>query len=223
MELGEMDNKRWWETHLQDEEVTEGRRLVYLDGSMTEEGKVGGGWYGKGWMGCSPQGNSHVGETATVWDGEIAGMAGAVEKFEKGERILLLANSKAAIAAVKKAGRSGKARTRDLTRLMGLIAKRKEEARKGALALGWVKSYIGIHGNEMADKMAKKGAEKGADILQVMEGGIQQKIKGWRKEEKGREAGGRIWKEKGSVLESKTNHNILTTPDQQRGPAIMEA
>ena len=75
----------------------EGRRLVYSDGSMLEDGK---GWYGKGWMGCSPQGYSHVGNTATAWDGEIAGMAGAVEKLERGEKILLLADSRAAISAV---------------------------------------------------------------------------------------------------------------------------
>ena len=36
----------------------------------------------------------------------------------------------------------------------------------------------------MADRMAKKGAEKGAEILQVTEGGIRQKVKSWRKEER---------------------------------------
>ena len=35
-------------------------------------------------------------------------MLGAVENFEKGEQILLLADSKAAISAVKKAGMKGK-------------------------------------------------------------------------------------------------------------------
>ena len=103
---------------------------------MLEDGKVGGGWYGKGWMGCSPQGYSHVGETATVWDGEIAGMAGAVENFEKGERILLLADSRAAISAVKRAGRTGKARTRELAKLMRTIGRRVEEDGEGAVALG---------------------------------------------------------------------------------------
>ena len=66
LELGGTDNKKWWETRLQDEEVMEGRRLVFSDSSMIEDRRVGGGWYGKGWMGCSPQGNSYVGGTATV-------------------------------------------------------------------------------------------------------------------------------------------------------------
>ena len=151
---------------------------------MIEDGRVRGGWYGKAWMGCSPQGNSHVGGTATVWDGEVAGMAEAVKTFERGERILLLADSRAAISAVKKAGRTGKARTRDLAKLLTTIGEREEEDGKGSVTLGWVKAHIGIHGNEMADRMAKKGAEKGAEILQVTEGGIQQKVKSWRKEER---------------------------------------
>ena len=121
---------------------------------------------------------------ATVWDGEIAGMAGAVEKFERGERILLLADSKAAISTVMKAGRTGKARTRDLVKLMRTIAERENEVGKGVVELGWLKSHIGIHGNEMADRMAKEGAGKDADILQVTEGGIRQEIKGWRREER---------------------------------------
>ena len=67
---------------------------------------------------------------------------------------------------------------------MRTIAEREDKVGKGVVALGWVKSHIGIHRNEMADGMAKEGAEKVADILQVMEGGIRQKIKGWRKEER---------------------------------------
>src|SRR5258705_7584119 len=166
-------------------------------------------------MGCSPQGCSHVGVTATVWDGEIMGMAEAVENFEKGERILLLADSKAAISAVKKAGRTGKARTRDLLRLMRTIGEREEENGKGAVALGWVKAHIGIHGNEMADGMAKEGAERGGGSLQVTEGGICQKIKGWRKEErqvvgfgKGK-VGSWNWREATKCSQLRTNKGAL--------------
>ena len=95
--------------------------LAYSDGSMLEDGKVGRGWYGEGWLGSSPRGAARVGNTATVWDGEVAGMLGAVQEFETGEKILLLADSKAAISAVKKAGKTGKARTGDLVRLLEAI------------------------------------------------------------------------------------------------------
>ena len=71
-----------------------------------------------------------------------------------------------------------------MAKLMGIVKEREGENGKGAVAIGWVKSHIGIHGNEMADGMAKKGAKKGAEILQVTEGGIRQKVKGWRKEER---------------------------------------
>ena len=48
LELGGTNDKKWWETWLQDKEVTEGRRLVFSDRSRLEDGRVGGGWYGKG-------------------------------------------------------------------------------------------------------------------------------------------------------------------------------
>ena len=41
--------------------------------------------------------------------------------------------------------------------------------------------------------------------------------------EKGREAGGGFWERESSVLESEADDDILASPDQQRGPAIMEA
>ena len=77
-------------------------------------------------------GSVRVGDTATVCDGEIAGMLGETKRFETGEQILLLADSKAAITAVKKAGKRGKARTEDLkkpedgsSRILGLRGMRK--------------------------------------------------------------------------------------------------
>ena len=51
-----------------------------------------------------------VGDVATVWGGEITGMAEGLA------RVSLLADSKAALAAVKKAGRTGKARSSRWTR-----------------------------------------------------------------------------------------------------------
>ena len=51
-----------------------------------------------------------IGNVATVWDGEVAGMAGGLAKIRQGgeQKVLILAGSKAAIAAVRKAGRTGK-------------------------------------------------------------------------------------------------------------------
>ena len=65
---------------------------------------------------------------------------------------------------------------------MEAIGRREGVVGKGAVSLGWVDSHIGIRGNMRADEMTNKGAEKRVDVLQLMEGGIQQKIKRWRKE-----------------------------------------
>ena len=50
---------------------------------------------------------------------------------------LILADSMAAIQAVKKAGRTGKARSRELVRVM------REVRRRGNVRFAWVKAHVG--------------------------------------------------------------------------------
>ena len=69
---------------------------------------------------------------------------------------LILADSKAAIAAVKKAGKTGKARSRHLQRTVNMIAEVKKE--EGEVKKGWVKAHMGILGNEAAKKRCGGGA-----------------------------------------------------------------
>ena len=87
----------------------------------------------------------------TVCDGEIAGMAEDLARAPQG-KVLILADSK---AAVRKAGKMGKARSHHLKKVVDEIAARGG----GIVKLGWVKPHIGIRGNEAADVMAKKAAE----------------------------------------------------------------
>ena len=94
---------------------------------------------------------------ATVWDGEVAGMARSLAKVRWEKSILIPADSKAAITAVRKAGRTGKARSRHLQRVVNTIAEVREG--EGEVKLGWVKAHIGVLGNEAADVVAKKAAE----------------------------------------------------------------
>ena len=89
------------------------RSPIYMDGSKSHEGVVGGGYNMR-------QGQLGVGvETmATVWDGEITGMKmGLKAAGNTEEKLIILSDSKAAIQAVINAGRNGKARTRDLAHL----------------------------------------------------------------------------------------------------------
>ena len=99
-----------------------------------------------------------VGDIATVWDGEVAGMAEGLAKACRGKNIFILADSQAAISAVKRAGKIGKARSHHLRKVVNETAGRK---RKGTeVSLGWVKAHIGILGHEVADVSAKRAAEK---------------------------------------------------------------
>ncbi|KAF8469753.1 hypothetical protein BDZ91DRAFT_792501 [Kalaharituber pfeilii] len=66
---------------------------IFRDGSRSEEGGVGGGWCWKQVVVGESEGSRWVGTEATVWDGEIAGMRGALEAVDGRAKELLLANS----------------------------------------------------------------------------------------------------------------------------------
>jgi len=72
---------------------------------MDEEGKVGEGRHVEGLGG----GKEGLGKLATVWDGEVVGMRGGTQSALEDRRVLriLLSDSQAAIAAVRKAGQTG--------------------------------------------------------------------------------------------------------------------
>ena len=150
-----------------------GIKVGYSDGSL-EEGLVGAGWQASGFGGSIISGHSYVGQRATVWDGKIRGIKKLIHGMRNEWDILILADSQAAIAVVKKAGKVGKARTKDLMDIIKSI-----HNRKGNTSFGWVKSQIGIEGNEQADVLAKKGTKwRNLSQKRVMtEGGVRQWVK----------------------------------------------
>ena len=143
---------------------------IYTDGSKAEDSTVGVGYYlSQGELGV------RVGKVATVWDGEVSGLERGIEAAGNRDwKIIFFTDSKAAIQAPKKAGTTGKTRTRARARLASEITGRSDLYGSGNTLIGWVKSHIGIAVNEKADEMAKKGSkkEKGGDIT---EGGVQQR------------------------------------------------
>ena len=163
-----------------------GTKIGYSDGSL-EEGQVGAGWHALGTGGSIITGYCYVGQRATVWDGEIRGIQRLLQGTRNEKDILLLADSQAAIAAIKTAGRTGKARTKDLAQIIKII-----NARKGRTRLGWVKSHIGIVGNEQADKLAKKGTKWKMPNQKpsLTEGGVRQWVKQLRQDSRGTDSAG---------------------------------
>ena len=57
---------------------------------------------------------------------------------------------------------------------MRKIEEGRKALRPNAVSLGWVKSHIGIRGNEEADKKAKQGANEEDPVFPVVtEGGLK--------------------------------------------------
>ena len=109
---------------------------------MNEGGRVGGGWYVEELE--SEGGKKGMGRLATVWDGEVAGMRGGLYLAPKNRKVLILSDFQTAIAAVRKAGRTGRARTGELKEVVEEVWKRQRNLGLDAVRLA---SHVGTHGD----------------------------------------------------------------------------
>ena len=148
---GGTEDPEAWEKEIS--KVGAGGDFIFLDGSLLEGGNVAGGAFIVAADGGENEVECGVGTMATVWDSEVAGMVEGLARLPRdGRRVLILADSRAAIAAVKKAE---KARSHHLRKVANEIA----EWEGGGVRLGWVKALMGILGNEAADVLVKQAAE----------------------------------------------------------------
>ena len=88
-------------------------------------------------------------EAATVRGGEVAGMLGAVKSFEAGEHIFLLTDLKAAIEGSHQCGKAGRQNGKGKKKGLETISRRYRN-QSAVVSLKWVKSHIGVEGNEKA-------------------------------------------------------------------------
>ena len=99
--------------------------------------------------------------------------------------MIILTDFQAAIASIKKAGKTGKARTGELKSVMKRIKEGKRLLSSKAVSLGWVKSHVEIKRNEEADKKAKLGAKEEDPTFPVItEGGLKETWKKIRRKER---------------------------------------
>ncbi len=192
-EIGDRNtNRNRWEVKIKETIMGEDYNLAFMNGSKQEDGRTGAGW--------TVRNNFHEGrglrKITTVWDAEVTPIAEALGRGKE-ERLLILSDSKAAIAVIIKAGKMGQERTKALREATNLIAKRCRKDNR-AVCLNWVKSHIEIDKNEAAGKLAngvaeRQEAEEGTKCRTlVTEGGIKQKVSvQWREErsQKGRGLG----------------------------------
>ena len=126
-----------------------------------------------------------MGKLATVWDREIKAIAQALTDWNKSGKVIVLTDFQVAIAAIRKAGKTGKARIRELRKVMRKIEEGKRAFGPEAVSLSWVKSHVGIRGNEEADKRAKSEAEEeDPKFPVVMEDGLKEAWKKMRKQDR---------------------------------------
>ena len=173
---------------------------IYTDGSMNEDGVVGAGWHVEG---GKKQGGATLGKLVTVWDGEVCGVRGALEDARNNSNVLILSDSQAAIAAVKKAGRIGKARTNDLKLVLMDIKERQTRLGPNAVSFGWVKAHNELFGNKEADRLAKEATQLYPENPWITEGGLKQAWRKMREEERRVKGAGMgrvvIWNRKARV------------------------
>ena len=120
---------RWaWEEAIG--RATVGYIRVYTDGCKDSDGAVGGAW----WRSSGRFGARWLGTGATLWDVEVAGIEDGIRNCPRGP-VWILSDSKAAIAAVANAGKTGRASTGSLANAVARMVYRIHRRGEGAVKL----------------------------------------------------------------------------------------
>ena len=131
--------------------------ISYTDGSVLDN-KTGCGVHTVQGGRVIYNGNFYLGNTTTVFQAEVTGIRKSAEmlinkQMEK-QTITFFSDSQASLAALNKLTVKSDTVDRCINSLNDL-------GKKNRIHLRWVKAHVGIHGNEVADFLAKKGSSLG--------------------------------------------------------------
>src|SRR5258706_8643312 len=103
-ELGTGDtDKVVWDLRIRKELEEEGWTICYSDGSGLDD-KAAGAYTRKSYLGLHGEktGSEYLGTRATLYDGELSGIAQALEPSREVQMLAILTDSKPAISTIKK-------------------------------------------------------------------------------------------------------------------------
>lgn len=156
--------------------LDEGWRVCYTDGTGRQ------GHSASAMVSEDRRGNptlsslSYLGEEATVADGEREAIVLALKSHRDAPMIAILSDSSSAISTAMEISRGARPPRSGIEIELGdLLAERHSNLHDTSIS--WVRSHIGIKGNEKADELAALASARGQLTVQeptVTEGGIRQ-------------------------------------------------
>ena len=123
---------------------------VYTDGSKLN-GRVGAGFYVKYPNNSPKQAFFHLGIYSTVVQAEVLAISEVKEKMHN-QSIFELVDSQAAIKALIKCSVTS-------VTVLNCIRNLNQLGKQNHVSIAWIPGHAGVHGNEVADYLAKSGSK----------------------------------------------------------------